>query len=180
MRKKAQGCIFSSENDIFDKTTPTPTSDASTSTMNCQDGSGVFKMGAENKPALQNLKRSLGLRRPTESFLRGGEIRQRKGDLNKVPNELPVKISKPQKTLDRSATVWGGPIRNSFCLGGIHSDTFGRENKTQERNRPCMKLTLLHLGAWSTGHDHTHFGRRPGCRLGRQKQINRPCLGAHH
>ncbi len=28
---------------------PTPTSDASTSTMNCRDGSGIFKMGAEMK-----------------------------------------------------------------------------------------------------------------------------------
>ncbi len=76
----------------------------------------------------------------------GGEIRQRKGDLTKVLNEPPVKIDKPQKTLDRSAAIWGGPIRNSFYLGGIHSDTFVRENKTQERNRPCVKLTLHHLG----------------------------------
>ncbi len=34
------------------------------------------------------------LRRPTESFLSGGEICQRKGDLTKVPNEPPVKIGK--------------------------------------------------------------------------------------
>ncbi len=68
------------------------------------------------------------------------------GNLTKVPNEPPVQIGKPQKTLERSAILWGGTIRNSFYLGGIHSDTFGRENKIQGRNRPCLKLTLLHLG----------------------------------
>ncbi len=51
--------------------------------------------------------------------------------------------------LDHSTTIWGGPIRNSFYFGGIHSDTFGRENKTQERNRPCVKLTLFNLDEYT-------------------------------
>ncbi len=50
------------------------------------------------------------------------------------------------RSLDRSLILWGGPISNCFYLGRIHSATLGREDKSQEWNRPCVKLALLHLG----------------------------------
>ncbi|XP_070849822.1 Fc receptor-like protein 5 [Chaetodon trifascialis] len=45
--KKAQGCNFRSEGERWDRTAPTPESEASTSTTNCAVGSGWDKTGAE-------------------------------------------------------------------------------------------------------------------------------------
>ncbi len=75
----------------------------------------------------------------------GGEISQRKGDLTEVPNEPPVKIGKPQKSLDRSMTLLGGPISNCIYFGRIHSDTIGMCVKT--RSSPPWRINDSQVAA---------------------------------
>ncbi len=67
----------------------------------------------------------------------------------KTSDEPPVKIGKPQKSLDRFTIVWGGPISNCFYFGRVHPNAFRRQNKPQELNWSCVKLALLQLGEYA-------------------------------
>ncbi len=127
-------CTLLSEGDLWDKIAPTSTSDASTSTMSWRDGSGLFKMGVETKRLLSFSKASRAC--SDQQNHRRVEVRLVRGRVIwlKPRNEPPVKIGKPQKSLDHFTIVYGGPISNRFYLGRIHPNPFWRQNKHQKRN----------------------------------------------
>ncbi len=52
VRKIRARCTLPPVRERWDRTAPTPTSDASNSTTNCREGSGATRMGAERKQLL--------------------------------------------------------------------------------------------------------------------------------
>ena len=71
-------------------------SDASTSTMNCLEGSGWMRMGADEKRLLMPEKAASAS--GVQANGRAGEVRRVRGAAV-IPDEPPVKIGKPQELL---------------------------------------------------------------------------------
>ncbi len=142
--KYAQGCILSSEEERWERTAPTPTSDASTSTTNWRVGSGAIRMGAETKRLLRLVKQpQLPQTTWTPSWWRSRQSEERLVGWNCEWNAC--RIGEPQKPLQGLTGIWGWPVHHSLNLVGIHAHPLGRDDVTQKCYWLCMKFAFLRL-----------------------------------
>lgn len=95
-KRRCRGEVFPSLGDIGEQTAPTPELEASISTINRRDGTGMRRTGTVVNSSLRIL---VCVRGPGEVCSRGSEASERSCNSAVVPNKPMVKMGKTQKPL---------------------------------------------------------------------------------
>ncbi len=116
---------------------PTPTSEASTSTINCLSGSGVMMMGAEvNNPLSRSNASCEALDQP-KRVLDKVKLVSGDGDTTIISDKTMIKIGKPLK---HDSRIWNRLINDSTNLVRVHADPLCRNHRTEKRDRLGMNM----------------------------------------